>query len=115
RPASAAAVRERLRHLAVAPPEPAAGGSPSSASTARRTRRLDRSRFVGRAQPLETLKTAVESALAGQGGVVLVSGEAGIGKSRLAEEAGVYARLRGAQVLVAACHEPGPAVPYIPF
>jgi predicted ATPase len=39
----------------------------------------------------------------------------GIGKTRLAEEAGIYARQRGAQVLVGHCYEDEAASPYSPF
>jgi len=42
--------------------------------------------FIGRDQELELLSAAVESARAGAGSLVEVVGEAGIGKSRLAEE-----------------------------
>ena len=45
----------------------------------------------------------------------MLVGEPGIGKTRLAEEFGVYAKLRGAQVLAGRCYEGGVAVPYLPF
>ncbi len=64
---------------------------------------------------LQLLKAAVEAALGGRGSLVLVGGEPGIGKTRLVEEAGVYARLRGAQVLVGRCFEAEAALPYLPF
>ncbi|HEY0400268.1 MAG TPA: AAA family ATPase, partial [Acidimicrobiia bacterium] len=73
------------------------------------------SRFVGRADELRDLKRAVEGALSGRGGLVMVSGEPGIGKTRLAEEAGVYARLGGAQVLVGRSYEAESSVSYMPF
>ena len=45
----------------------------------------------------------------------MVGGEPGIGKTRMAEEAGIYARLGGAQVLTGRCYEAESAVPYMPF
>jgi predicted ATPase len=45
----------------------------------------------------------------------MVSGEPGIGKTRLAEEAGVYARLGGAQVIVGRAYEGESSVSYMPF
>src|SRR5262249_25526774 len=47
--------------------------------------------------------------------LLMVAGEPGIGKTRLAEEAGVYARQRGAQVLVGRCYEGESASPYSCF
>lgn len=41
----------------------------------------------------------------GGGGLVMIVGEPGIGKTRLIEELSVYARMRGAQVLFGQCYE----------
>ncbi|MGH9036723.1 MAG: ATP-binding protein, partial [Acidimicrobiia bacterium] len=118
RPDSATVVRQRLAE-AVAQEEP--GKQPealpeASAPTSRQTARLNRlSRFVGRSEELRALKRAVEGALQGRGSLIMVGGEPGIGKTRLAEEAGVYARLGGAQVLTGRCYEAESAVPYMPF
>jgi DNA-binding CsgD family transcriptional regulator len=60
--------------------------------------------FVGREVELAAL-TADLDAAAGRGGVVLVGGEAGIGKTRLAEELAVQATARGALVLWGRCWE----------
>jgi len=114
RPGRAADVRARLDRVAALPPEPAS--KTAAADPGRRRGRLDQSRFVGRAAELATLKAAVESALEGRcNSLVLVTGEPGIGKTRLADEAGVYAILRGAQVLTGHCYETEAGVPYLPF
>src|SRR5437867_4768230 len=109
RPASSAEVRQRLREMSAAPA--AATEPPPPAAAAR----ITWGRFIGRAEELAALKAAVEAALGGRGSLVLVGGEPGIGKTRLVEEAGVYARLRGAQVLVGRCFEGEAALPYLPF
>jgi hypothetical protein len=61
--------------------------------------------FVGREVELGRLSTALKDALQGQGRLVLVAGEAGIGKTRIAEELAVKARSRGVRVLWGRCHE----------
>ena len=71
--------------------------------------------FVGRSAELATLREALEDALAGHGRLVLVSGEPGIGKSRLADELIGQARGRGACVLVGRCWEAGGAPAYWPW
>ena len=45
----------------------------------------------------------------------MLVGEPGIGKTRLAQRAGEYAVLRGAQVLFGHCHETEAGIPYLPF
>ena len=73
------------------------------------------SEFVGRQGELATLTAALEHALAGRGRLVLVGGEPGIGKSRLAEELLGAARPRGARVCVGRCWEAGGAPAYWPW
>src|SRR5438552_2666776 len=65
--------------------------------------------FVGRAHELATLGAALATARAGQGGVVMLSGEPGIGKTRTAEEFARRACADGAEVLVGRCYEGGGA------
>src|SRR5262245_27653300 len=77
--------------------------------------RLVWGRFIGRTEEMAALRTAIDAALGGQASLVMVAGEPGIGKTRLAEEAGAYARLRGAQVLVGRCYEGESASPYSSF
>lgn len=51
--------------------------------------------FVGRGPELAALVAALESAIAGEPAVVLVGGEAGVGKTRLVEEAAALAHRVG--------------------
>ena len=55
--------------------------------------------LVGRQRERATLIGYLEQAVTGQGGMVLVEGEAGVGKTRLLQEVGRDAQWRGAQVL----------------
>jgi tetratricopeptide (TPR) repeat protein len=67
--------------------------------------------MIGRQRVLAQLRAATEAAIgAGQGQVVLLAGEAGIGKTAVATEAAAEARQRGARVLWASCLE-GAGVP----
>lgn len=55
-------------------------------------------RFVGREAELRTIAAALDGARDGSGGLILLSGEAGIGKTRLAEAVSEYAHKRGLTV-----------------
>jgi predicted ATPase len=59
--------------------------------------------LIDRVEEMELLKEAVDRAILGQGSLVFLHGEAGIGKTRLARELAAYARLRGMQVLSGRC------------
>jgi adenylate cyclase len=59
--------------------------------------------LVNRIEEMNILKEAVYRAVHGEGGLVLVHGEAGIGKTRLLRELGAYAQSRGVQVLHGGC------------
>jgi DNA-binding SARP family transcriptional activator len=63
-------------------------------------------RLVGRDEQLALLEGQLDAAAAGRGGVVLLSGAAGMGKTRLARELAARASARGAQVLWGTCREP---------
>jgi class 3 adenylate cyclase/DNA-binding NarL/FixJ family response regulator len=56
--------------------------------------------FVGRAAELARLRRVLDSLTVGRGAAVVIRGEAGIGKTRLAGEALDYAQSRGWRVLV---------------
>ncbi len=71
------------------------------------------SRFVGRASELGALLGFFEKAQKGEGCLVLVEGEAGIGKTRLVAEALEHSRGKGFTVIEGRCAEG--ADPYLPF
>lgn len=71
--------------------------------------------FVGRRRELAQLEAAVDDALAGHGRMVLLSGELGIGKTRLAEEGARRASAKGMLAVWGRCWEGGGAPPYWPW
>jgi DNA-binding SARP family transcriptional activator/tetratricopeptide (TPR) repeat protein len=71
--------------------------------------------FVAREWELATLEAGLEDALAGRGRLFLLVGEAGIGKSRLADEFAARAKERGALILWGRCWEAGGAPAYWPW
>jgi DNA-binding SARP family transcriptional activator len=74
-----------------------------------------RTAFVGRDAELAKLVAGLDDAFAGRGRLFLLSGEPGIGKSRLAEELITRTRARGGLVLVGRCWEAGGAPAYWPW
>src|SRR5947207_35054 len=71
--------------------------------------------LVGREAELGELGTGLDDAFAGRGRLLLLFGEPGVGKSRLADELASRARARGARVLVGRCWEAGGAPAYWPW
>jgi PAS domain S-box-containing protein len=57
------------------------------------------SEFIGRQKEFNRLKSAYRSARGGRGGLALVTGEAGIGKTRLVQEFKLFLQLEGEVVL----------------
>ncbi len=72
------------------------------------------SRFVGRGGEMSTLEEALGRAEGGQGGVVAVVADAGVGKSRLCLEFAERARGRGVEVFEAQAQSHGRSIPYMP-
>ena len=71
-------------------------------------------RFVGRREELEVLRSRLATARGGRGQVIAVVGEAGVGKSRLIYEVALTQRLDGWRVLEATAVSYGPAMSYLP-
>ena len=71
--------------------------------------------LVGRDSEQADLRRAVNQALAGHGGLAMVGGEAGVGKSRLVAEIGGTAGARGMRVLTGHCVEMDSTPPYLPY
>ena len=88
-----ATVRPEAEPAAVAPPEP----------------------FVGRVAELAAMDEAFARAGAASGGIVLVSGEPGIGKTRLVKEAATRAAPSGCLVAWGRCEEGDGAPPFWPW
>jgi len=59
--------------------------------------------LIDRDEEMQVLREAADRATRGEGGVIFLYGEAGIGKTRLARELGVYARSQGMKVLSGRC------------
>jgi tetratricopeptide (TPR) repeat protein len=74
-----------------------------------------RAPFLGREAELASLSGGLDDANAGQGGLVLIGGEPGIGKSRLADELAGLARDRGFLVLWGRAWEDAGAPAYWPW
>ena len=112
RPESAQVTREALSRVATAPTDAAAARDRSDANP---LDRLASGVFVGRDRELEQLRSAFDDALSGQGRVLMLVGEPGIGKTRTSEELATYARMRGAQTLWGRCYEGEGAPAYWPW
>src|SRR5882724_780329 len=76
---------------------------------------LARGRLVGRANELSEARELWQRAREGHGHAVLLSGEPGAGKTRLAREITIQAAVDGALVLTGGCYEYEATTPYLPF
>ncbi len=83
--------------------------------TAEREHRVPGERFVGREHELAQLEHALDSVVAGHGRMFLVSGEPGIGKTRLANEFSARAAARGLRVMWGRSWEGAGAPAYWPI
>ncbi len=77
--------------------------------------RIARGRLVGRHTEINQLRDLWRRAQQNSGHLALISGEPGVGKTRLANELIVYAQLSGAVILRGGCYEYEAATPYLAF
>ena len=75
----------------------------------------ERMPFIGRKTERATALTVVEAMLKGQGGILAIEGEAGIGKSRLLREIAASVHWRGATLLQGLASETPSASPFSPL
>jgi tetratricopeptide (TPR) repeat protein len=71
--------------------------------------------FVDRKDEMEVLKRLSEDVLAGHGRTILISGEAGVGKSRLVMEFAERAKEKGFKLISCQCLYHSDTDPYLPF
>jgi ABC-type oligopeptide transport system substrate-binding subunit len=76
--------------------------------------RIERGRMVGRDRELRQARTLWNQVVSGQGQVLLVSGESGIGKTRLVQSLATQVQVSGGRTLQGACYAEG-GMPYAPF
>ncbi len=109
RPASANAVLLELERFGSADDEVAVPAGLSVLDS------IVRGSLVGRSAELDGLRKHWMQAQSGHGHLVLVSGEPGVGKTRLADELIAYVRLKGGLVLQGGCYEYEATTPYLPL
>lgn len=94
---------------------PITAGKVSSREPAASDASPDGAEFVGREPELSVLRLGVDAAIAGKTSSFLISGEAGIGKTQLANEAARRAAELGARVAWGISWEDGGAPPFWPW
>jgi serine/threonine protein kinase/tetratricopeptide (TPR) repeat protein len=93
---------------------PPGSSAPPGAGVPRSRSYLYRPRVVGRDDVLRLLSDRVQKTCEGQGGVVLIAGESGVGKTFLAGELGRRAIRLGLRVVTGECNPVGTADPSQP-
>jgi DNA-binding SARP family transcriptional activator len=94
--------------------EPSPGAAPGGAPAAP-AEPVGGDTLVGREPELARAMPLIDRALAGRGALLLIGGEPGIGKSRLAEALATRANAGGARIVVGRCWEAGGAPAYWPW
>ena len=71
--------------------------------------------LVAREDELSRILLSLDAAVRGEGRMVLLAGEPGVGKTRLAQEVTLAAHNYGFSLAIGRCYEPQQSVPYYPF
>jgi class 3 adenylate cyclase/tetratricopeptide (TPR) repeat protein len=71
--------------------------------------------LVARGDERRRVEAIIDTVSSGEGRCLLIGGEAGVGKTRLAQEVTLLARNHGFTVLTGRCYQPYSAVPFYPF
>lgn len=108
RPASAKDVRLTLERISFS------GYEMPDRATLPQISRLVRGRLIGREKEFGQAVQVWQKAAGGRGGFLLISGEPGIGKTRIARELSTYVEISGGRTLVGYCYE-GERTPYGPI
>jgi eukaryotic-like serine/threonine-protein kinase len=108
RPSDAQAVSDALARIATGDRSVSTEGMPIAAASSAGP-------FVGRDSEMADLIGALDASFSGRGGMVMLSGDIGSGKTRTAEELVTRARQRGGSVLHGRCQETRGAPSYWPW
>jgi len=108
-----ATLYEQVNDGSLAPPSRGVGAPVEATARTKAAEPPGELPFVGRADELASLLDA-RAAARPDGGLAVIEGEAGIGKTRLADELLRRARADGAAVLGARCHDDEAGLPYGP-
>ncbi len=108
RPASAKDVRVILERISFT------GQETSKWAVQPQLSRLVRGRLIGREKEFGRAVQMWQKAAGGRGGFLLISGEPGIGKTRIARELSTYVEISGGRTLIGYCYE-GDRTPYGPI
>lgn len=104
-----------LRQETAAPTAPAGSRGSSAARTVPAPAPVAPWPLVGRDDELAALRGLLDAAAAGTSGFAALTGEPGIGKSRLAAELAAYAAQAGVRVVVGRCSQDDGAPPLYPW
>jgi predicted ATPase/DNA-binding CsgD family transcriptional regulator len=113
--AVAYALEETAAHDEVPADQSTSTHPPAFGSTGPAVRREGETRLFGREGERARLRQMLDDAVGGRGGLVLIGGEAGIGKTALATSIAYEARSRGIPVWVGHCYEFVATPPYGPW